>query len=101
MCHKISNTQVNLVPELSTCEHEEADTRLLLHTHHISKTKPNSKVLIISSDTNVAILLLSLGGVIKVEALHLHSGMKRLERILDIKTIRLALSAKLCDALIV
>ena len=62
-------------------------TRLLLHAHHISKTKPNSEVLIISSDTDVAILLLSLGGTISVEALHLHTDMKRSECILDIKTI--------------
>jgi len=87
MCHEILNAQVNLVHELSTYDHEEADTRLLLHIHHISKTKPNSKVLIISSDTDVAILLLSLGGTISVEALHLHTDMKRSECILDIKTI--------------
>ena len=57
-------------------------------------------MLFISSDTDVAILLLSLGGTISVEALHLRSGMKKSKRILDNKTIRSALSAKLCDALI-
>ncbi|KAM9323033.1 phospholipid-transporting ATPase FetA-like [Pholidichthys leucotaenia] len=56
-CHLISATSVMSVPEL-TCDHEEADTRIALHCCHASNTYAN--IAVKSSDTDVAIILLSL-----------------------------------------
>ena len=48
---------VSPCPELY-CDHEEADTRLLLHAKHAAES--NSSVIIRSPDTDVAIIALSL-----------------------------------------
>ena len=47
---------VSLCPQLF-CDHEEADTRLLLHAQHAAES--NSSVIIKSPDTDVAIIALS------------------------------------------
>lgn len=48
------------------CYHEEADTRLI---YHISKLKPNSKIMVKASDTDILIILL--GSMHKFDALEI------------------------------
>ena len=54
--YKISKNEIILVQDLQS-NHQEADTRLLLHTHHASATHNN--IIISSPHTDVFILLLS------------------------------------------
>ena len=48
------------VPELK-CDHEEADTRLIFHTKHVSDNM-YANVVIKTPDTDVRIILISLAG---------------------------------------
>ena len=49
--------EASLCPDLN-CDHEEADTRLLLHARHAAES--NSTVIIRSPDTDVAVIALTL-----------------------------------------
>ena len=64
----LSNQNLEHVDLLSPCSHEEADTRILLHTNHASKTG-HENVTIRSNNTDVLVL-----------AVHFfkHMGLKQL-----------------------
>ena len=54
--HVVSNTR-SITDNLHPFNQEEADTRLLLHVHHIASSGLN-KILIIYSDTDVVVISL-------------------------------------------
>lgn len=88
---------VDDVPEL-TCDHEEADTRLILHAAHASESC--TTVLIESPDTDVAILALGHAKNINSEVLAFMTGTKDRRRIIDIKAVALKLGDDITQSLI-
>ena len=79
------------------CDHEEADTRLVLHASHAASTY--SKVIIESSDTDVAIMLLAHSKKMSGR-LALLTGQKEKKRLLDVSEMATKLGDNLCDSLI-
>jgi hypothetical protein len=78
-------------------DHEEADTQLLLHAKHASRTHEN--VVIRSPDTDVFILLLGHRSAIPT-SLYFDTGSGNERKILDIGKMHLTLGSDICDALI-
>ncbi|CAB4043452.1 Hypothetical predicted protein, partial [Paramuricea clavata] len=83
------------VPELA-CDHEEADTRMLLHASHATRY---INVLVRSPDTDVFVLLLHFSLTISAK-LYFLTGVKDCTRILDMEYIAQQLGAEKCKALI-
>lgn len=85
------------VPEL-TCDHEEADTRLIAHA--VNAADENYYTVVIESpDTDTAVLTLGHSKRIKCEVLAFVTGTKDKRRILDIKTMSLKLGEEMTEAL--
>ena len=84
--------------EALKCNHEEADTHLLLHAKHASDSY--SKVIISSPDTDVAIIAVSLYGLFE----HIHfcflTGKGRTRRVLDVNKIQSSIGESLSKALV-
>lgn len=101
LCHQVGNStnggvQIEECPELST-DHEEADTRLLLHAKHASSHC--NHVIVYSPDTDVFILMLGHKSVINA-ALYFQTGVGNHRRILDVTKVHSTLGSELCEALI-
>lgn len=79
------------------CDHEEADTRLLLHARHASTV--HDHVIIRSPDTDVFILMLGHKPAISA-TMYFDTGTGNNRRILDVGKIHLTLGRDLCDTLI-
>ena len=86
---------VERVPELA-CDHEEADTRMLLHASHATRY---NNVLVRSPDTDVFVLLLHFSLTIPAK-LYFLTGVKDRTRILDMEYIAQQLGEEKCKALI-
>ncbi|CAB4017001.1 Hypothetical predicted protein [Paramuricea clavata] len=86
---------VERVPEFA-CDHEEADTRMLLHASHATRY---NNVLVRSPDTDVFVLLLHFSLTIPAK-LYFLTGVKDRTRILDMEYIVQQLGAEKCKALI-
>ena len=102
-CHKFFTDNVNdnvlqieRVPELNS-NHEEADTRLILHAQHACIT--HSKVTIRSPDTDVFILMLAHKTEIR-SLLIFDTGSGNNRRLIDINKVYEQLGSRLCNALI-
>ena len=100
-CHKLSWTeqgccQVEKCPTLHS-DHEEADTRLILHAVHASSE--HSSVTIKSPDTDVAILALSHGENIASD-LYFWTGTGRRRRVINLTEMRNQLGKELCYSLV-
>jgi hypothetical protein len=100
-CHQFCTNNREEV-QIEECEelysdHEEADTRLLLHAKQASRT--HDHVVIRSPDTDVLILLLGHKLAIPT-ALYFDTGIGNQRRILDVGKVHLTLGSELCDALI-
>lgn len=83
------------VPELA-CDHEEADTRLLLHAKHAGQHF--SSVILRSPDTDVAIISLSLATKIQANVCLL-SGTSGKEKLVDIDNLAATLGGRAVEAL--
>lgn len=101
-CYEISyktnapeDTVIKEITELSS-NHEEADTRLLLHAHHANGS--GSVPIIVSPDTDVAILSLWHSG--SFSSLRMLTGTKDRRRLLDIKAMAAEIGAHVIDSLI-
>ncbi len=79
------------------CDHEEADTRLILHALHASQLHLN--VIIRSPDTDVFIILLSASSHVDSRLLF-ETGVKEKARIIDITCLASQLGDNQCKALI-
>ena len=102
-CHKIFiDSSTNLlkiedIPELHS-NHEEADTRLLLHAQHASATHA-TKVRIRSPDTDVFVLMLAHQPEI-ASRLVFETGSGNNRKVIDINEVADLLGVRLCKALI-
>lgn len=85
------------VPEL-LCFHEEADTRMIFH---VSKLKPNSRIMLKATDTDVLILLLSHMQDFPTLKIWMAGTIKRKEdqECVDCNTLAETLGPLLCSAL--
>lgn len=82
-----------------TSDHEEADTRLLLHARHACD-ELYDKIIICSPDTDVAIITLSLMEKMSSAKLYFLTGTKDKHRMIDLQVIANALGPNLSAALI-
>lgn len=95
-CHSLASSNGMILtqelPQLSS-DHEEADTRMLLHAHQVSEFADT--IIIRSSDTDVLILCLSMNE-------HMHSSMYLMTGISCINVSHLSniLGISVCSALI-
>ena len=87
---------VQQVPQL-TCNHEEADTRLLLHANHAASNGHNT-VIIRSPDTDVALLTAALLQDISASILS-RTGTKQRTRFIDVNAVAAKLQREVCSAL--
>ena len=98
-CHAIRmNTTVEIqeLKELETIQ-EEADTRMLLHAAHASKTWTN--IVMKSPDTDVFVLALSFCSHINAN-LYFHTAKGRESQITDLSKLHSHLGQEKCDALV-
>ena len=102
-CHKFfvdtlsdNMLKIESVPELHS-NHEEPDTRLLLHAQHASTM--HSSVRIRSPDTDVFILMLAHNAEIR-SLLYFDTGSGNNRRVIDINEVHAQLGSRLCNALI-
>ena len=100
-CHRFyvderNASRVEDIPELNS-DHEEADTRLLLHAKHASIA--HQAITVTSPDTDVFILMLGHKGAIDA-ALYFDTGSGNLRKVLDIDQCYRELGSSLCEALI-
>jgi hypothetical protein len=95
-CFQITRDSVEEVTELFSTQ-EEADTRLALHAKHAIGT--NRHVIVISDDTDVFVILLSLQPAIG-QRLLLRRGKKNHIRLIDIQRLACIIGRGVCTALI-
>ena len=87
-----------LIRELCS-DHEEADTRVILHCHHASRTSEQTTPIIVRSpDTDVLILLLSYASSV-TQPLYFDTGCGNKRRLADVNAVAKALGPDLCAAL--
>ena len=65
-----------LIPELAT-NHQEADTRMVLHAKHMSDGQPFGNIIVRSNDTDVLIILLTHAGNIQSQ-LWMDAGLSKI-----------------------
>ena len=78
-------------------DHEEADTRLLLHAKHAAATHP--RIVIQSPDTDVAVLSVAHFSDLNCQELWLKTGVKDRLRYLPVHEIQASLGESLCRCL--
>ncbi len=99
-CHRFiqSNEQLTYaeVEELS-CDHEEADTRMIAHARHASQVYPN--IIIRSPDTDV--FFIALNACVDIDAnIFFETGVGNGRRIIALGTIRHSLGDQWCRSLL-
>lgn len=102
VCHQLTlKDGIMSVKEVEslTCDHEEADTRLLLHAKHAWSELYN-KIIIQSPDTDVAIISLSIMAKLPSAKMYFLTGTKDRQRMLDLQAIGSALGPSVTEALI-
>ena len=96
-CFKLTATSVEAVDSLSST-HEEADTRILLHTKHASDNN-YAVVVIHCEDTDVLTLAMSSKSQIR-SSIYLKRGSKTRTRYVKVDTIHNTLGDKVANALL-
>ena len=101
-CHQLTwdangKCSAEVVPEL-IADHEEADTRLILHAKHASDACIYSCVVIRSPDTDVAIICLRFSQ--RIPKLYFQTGKRNLQRIISIDLMAEVLGTDICKSLI-
>ncbi|KAK3740844.1 hypothetical protein QZH41_000596 [Actinostola sp. cb2023] len=92
----ISSQHLDHVPELRS-DHEEADTRMILHAKHASSSK--QRIVIQSPDTDVAVLATYSFQTIQCEELWFKTGVKDKVRFIPIHLVSEKLGVTICAAL--
>ncbi len=99
-CHKLIPSNDTLicteVDELC-CDHEEADTRMLVHANHASQFY--RKILIKSPDTDVFVIALNASLEINAN-MFFETGVGTARRIISLSRIRESLGYQWCSALL-
>ena len=96
-CHKVTRDRAMIEEELHSTQ-EEADTRLLLHAEHASRSGSKS-VVIVSEDTDVFLLCLACQEFLSADVV-LKCGDKNRVRYLDIRNLTNAIGRDMCQALL-
>ena len=91
------STTTTVIEELAA-DHEEADTRLILHANHCGTT--HDSVVIWSPDTDVAIIAVSHFDAMLVKNLYFATGTGKNQRLLNLTNISTTLGTKLASNLI-
>ena len=93
---KINHNFASLVQNLKS-NHEEADTRMILHAKHANNSY--DRILVASPDTDIFLLCVSLQNYIDGRIYFL-TGVKSIRRIIDIKAVRenFVTSMNVCNA---
>ena len=94
-CVMLSHGRVSPVPELETSQ-EEADTRMLLHAKHASRT--HNAIIIISEDTDVIVLALAFFR--NIGDIYIRCGTRNRTRYIDISKLGSCLGQNICNSLI-
>ena len=102
-CHQLTcdangKCSAEVVPEL-IADHEEAETRLILHAKHASDACMYSCVVIRSPDTDVAIICLRFSQ--RIPKLYFQTGKRNLQRIISIDLMAEVPGTDICKSLIV
>lgn len=95
-CHRLEpglDNETNTIQEIAalSCDHEEADTRMLLHANHASQS--HGSVLIKSPDTGVFIIMLSFCRILQCN-LFFEIGVKEKTRVIDVKCVQQQIGEK-------
>lgn len=103
VCYLISfkvneRPQSKQIANLST-DHEEADTRMLLHTRFVMDTV-GLAVLIKCQDTDVFIICLALASALPSKKLYLFTGKGNHMRYIDLSTAAASLTPDFCESLL-
>ena len=101
-CHRLEpgpDNKPNIIREIATlsCDHEEADTRMLLHANHALQS--HGSVVIKSPDTDLFIIMLSFCHILQCE-LFFETGVKEKTRIIDVKCVQQQIGEEESKALI-
>ena len=99
-CHKLSASEEKIVcteVERLMCDHEEADTRLILHASNAAQT--HSNVIIRSPDTDVFFVALNASLVIHCEIFFL-TGTQNKTRIISLGRLKHELGSTFCAGLL-
>ena len=95
-CYKLTQQGVHKVADLSSTQ-EEADTRMLLHACHASRTGHKS-VILVSDDTDVLVISLATSDALTCD-LFLKTGTKNRTSYINISQLARGLGSQLCQAL--
>lgn len=94
-----SNTTLDNMPLITPCNHEEADTRMLLHANHASKTG-HEHVTIRSADTDVLILSVHFFKDLNLQCLWVATGIGSSFRYLPVHEICNTISPTMTSGLL-
>ena len=83
---------------LTACNHEEADTRIVIHVKHAS-ARGLKKVLIRTVDTDVVVLAIAYAKYLELQELWIAFGVGNHFRYLPIHNISTSLTQQQCEAL--
>ena len=99
-CHKLTespNTMICSHVEELTCDHEEADTRMVCHAKNASLNYPN--VIINSPDTDVFLIALNACSNVTAQ-LFFETGKQANKRIISLEKVKQHVGPEWCSALI-
>ena len=100
VCHSLvvesGSLKIMTINELR-CDHEESDTRMLLHAQHASENFQN--VVIKSPDTDVAVTCLCLLSQLNANV-HFYTGVGNKSRIINLKKVEEVIGPQTCQALV-
>lgn len=83
---------------IDPCNHEEADTRIVLHCLHMSQLGSKS-VAVRTVDTDVVVLAIAFFKKLDIEHLWIHFGVGKNVRLIAIHELTSRLNATKCEAL--
>lgn len=89
---------VTIIDKLKS-DHEEADTRMLLHAMHAHTSKPGNHIIVQSPDTDVAVIALHCSPKLTDSKLWFATGTGNKKRLLSISTMAEDLGPQLMEAL--
>ncbi len=93
----VTQREISILTPLFS-DHEEADTRILLHAQHAAVT--HKRIVVQSPDMDVAVLCTTHFERVNCKELWFHTGVKDKVRFVAIHTIAANLGPELCPALL-
>ena len=97
-----SDTVVSNMPidrgSLSPCNHEEADTRILLHVKHAAQNN-HTRICIQTVDTNVVVIAVSIFNQLGIEQIWIEFGTGKDKRWLPVHEYAASLGEEICSGL--